>query len=244
MKRLLIIILSVSLFTACSSPKTAENDSEKAKDSEKANNDWFVLFDGTSVESLRGYGIKDFPTGVWFVEEGMLIANPDTANRDLITRDRYRNFEFEYEWAVDTGSNSGVFFHMQENLAMVADHGNSPNWLDNFELQILDDEHFHDTLSTRSAGAVYDLIAPQNKKLNRIGDFNQAKLIHNDGHVEHWLNGNKVVEFEIGSPKLMELLSKSKFKENLSYHSDMEGHIMLQHHGQKVYFRNLRVRTL
>ena len=231
MKKLLILILSVSLLTACNSSKKAEND-------------WVVLFDGISVDSFRGYGIEDFPIGVWYVENGMLITNPDTANRDLITKNRYRNFEFEYEWAVDTASNSGVFFHMQENLSMEAGTGNSPNWLDNFELQILDDEHFHDTLAIRSAGALYDLIAPQNKKLNKIGDFNQAKIRHNEGHVEHWLNGIKVVEFKIDSPEMKELLSKSKFKENPGYHSDKEGHIMFQHHGQKVYFRNIRVRTL
>jgi len=111
-------------------------------------------------------------------------------------------------------------------------------------LQILDDLYFHDTTAIRSAGAVYDLIAPKNKKLNPIGDFNKAKIRHNEGHVEHWLNGNKVVEFEIDSPEMKELLSKSKFKENPDYHSDKEGHIMFQHHGQKVYFRNIRVRTL
>jgi hypothetical protein len=240
MEKLLIFVLSGATLASCSSDKTA---SVKVAP-EKASNNWVVLFDGSSVDAFRGYGIDDFPTGVWYVEDGILMTNPDTANRDLITKDRYRNFEFEYEWAVDTAANSGLFFHMQEDLSMVANHGNSPNWLDNFEIQILDDTHFHDTLSVRSAGAVYDLIAPKNKKLKNIGEFNQAKLIHKGGHVEHWLNGVKVVEFEIGSPEMDELLSKSKFKENPGYHSDKEGHIMLQHHGQKVYFRNIRVKTL
>ena len=191
-----------------------------------------------------GYGIKEFPQGVWVVENGTLITNPDTANRDLITKDRYMNFELQYEWAVDTAANSGVFFHIQENLAMEAGNGNSPNWLDNFEIQILDDQHFYDTLAVRSAGSLYDLIKPINKELKPIGDFNQAVLIHNNGRVEHWLNGKKVLEFEIDSPEMKTLLANSKFKDNPGYHSDKEGHIMFQHHGQRVYFRNIKVREL
>jgi hypothetical protein len=193
---------------------------------------------------LRGYGIDVFPEGVWLVENGMLVTNPDTANRDLLTKGRYKNFELEYEWAVDTAANSGVFFHMQENLTMESGNGNSPNWLDNFEIQVLDDIYFYDTAAVRSAGSLYDLIKPVNKKLKPIGDFNQARLIHNNGHVEHWLNGAKVLEFEIGSPEMTKLLAESKFSNNPGYGSDKEGHIMFQHHGQRVYYKNIRIRRL
>ncbi|MBC6994670.1 DUF1080 domain-containing protein [Lewinella lacunae] len=210
----------------------------------EAEDEWIVLFGGDSTSALRGYGMEDFPQGIWYVEDGVLIANPDTTNRDLITKDRYQNFELEFEWAVDTAANSGVFFHMQEDLSMEAGNGNSPNWMDNYELQILDDQHFYDTLAVRSAGALYDLIAPKNKQLKPIGEFNEARLIHNDGHVEHWLNGNKVIDFEMNSPEMKEILSESKFKENPDFHSDKEGHIMFQHHGQRVYFRNIRVKKL
>ncbi len=202
------------------------------------------MFDGTSTDSLRGYGIKEFPQGVWYVENGALITNPDTANRDLITKGRYGNFELQYEWAVDTAANSGVFFHVQEDLAMEAGNGNSPNWLDNIEIQVLDDKYFYDTAVVRSAGSLYDLIKPTNKVLNPIGQFNQAILIHNKGHVEHWLNGNKVLEFEIDSPELKALLAASKFKDNPGFHSDKEGHIMFQHHGQRVYYRNIKLKVL
>ncbi len=145
---------------------------------------------------------------------------------------------------MDTAANSGVFFHMQENLTMEAGNGNSPNWLDNFEIQVLDDIYFNDTAAVRSAGSLYDLIIPTNKKLKPIGDFNQARLIHNNGHVEHWLNGAKVLEFEIGSPEMTKLLAESKFSNNPGYGSDKEGHIMFQHHGQRVYYKNIRVKRL
>jgi hypothetical protein len=138
------------LFLACNPSKKEANP--------LADQDWEVLFDGLSTDAFRGYGINEFPEGLWIVENGILMTNPDTANRDLITKKRYKDFELEYEWAVDTAANSGVFFHMQENLSMEAGNGNSPNWMDNFEIQILDDTYFYDTTAIRSAGSLYDLI--------------------------------------------------------------------------------------
>lgn len=235
-KKIIVLISIPFLISAC-------NDRKKVKQTEgKVEKDWVVLFDGSSTNAFRGYGINEFPEGVWMVENGVLSTNPNTANRDLITKERYKDFELEYAWAVDTAANSGVFFHMQEDLSMESNNGNSPNWLDNFEIQILEDKFFNDTVAIRSAGSLYDLIAPKNKKLNPIGDFNQAKLLHRNGHVEHWINGAKVLEFEIGSPEMQTLLSASKFKDNPTFHSHKEGHIMFQHHGQKVYFRNIRIK--
>ena len=132
-KFLAIALVPVLVF-ACNPSKKEENL--------LADKDWEVLFDGTSTDAFRGYGINEFPEGLWIVENGILMTNPDTANRDLITKKRYKDFELEYEWAVDTAANSGVFFHMQENLSMEAGNGNSPNWMDNFEIQILEDTYF------------------------------------------------------------------------------------------------------
>lgn len=235
MKKVVLFAASLLVVLACN------NTSETANQGEDT---WETLFDGTSTDALRGYGMDTFPAGVWYVENGALIANPDTANRDLVTRNRYENFELEYEWAVDTAANSGIFFHVQEDLAMEAGNGNSPNWLDNFEIQILDDKYFNDTAAVRSAGSLYDLIVPTNKQLKPIGEFNQARLIYNNSHVEHWLNGKKVLDFEKDSPEMQALLTGSKFKDNPDYHSDKEGHIMFQHHGQRVYFKNIRVRKI
>lgn len=205
---------------------------------------WVTLFDGKSTDALRGYKMDAFPEGVWTVKNGSLITVPKTKNVDLISKERFKDFELAYEWAVDTAANSGVFFHIQEKKAMESGNGNSPNWLENFEIQILDDKYFNDTAAIRSAGSLYDLIVPKNKTLKPIGQFNQARLIHKAGHVEHWLNGKKVLEFEIGSPEMKAILAKSKFKNNPNYHTDTEGHLMFQHHGQRAYYRNIRVRRL
>jgi len=205
---------------------------------------WITLFDGKNTTALRGYMMDSFPTGVWNVENGSLSTNPAAKNVDLITKQRFKSFEMEYEWAVDKGANSGVFFNMQEEKAMVSGNGNSPNWLDNFEIQILDDINFKDTAAIRSAGSLYDLIRPINKKLKPIGEFNQAKLLVNGNHLEHWLNGMKVLEFEMNSQALQELIWKSKFKGNPKFAKANEGHTMFQHHGQKVYYKNIRIREL
>ncbi|MES2796061.1 MAG: DUF1080 domain-containing protein [Bacteroidota bacterium] len=205
---------------------------------------WITLFDGTNTNELRGYKMESFPNGVWEVKNGAIATVLNVKNVDLITKRRFRNFELEYQWAVDTAANSGVFFHIQERKEMVSANGNSPNWLENFEIQVLDDIHFKDTVKIRSAGSLYDLIRPKEKKLLPIGQFNNAKLLHKNGHVEHWLNGSKVLDFEIGSQALNELIAKSKFKVHPNFHGDKEGHIMFQHHGQRVYFKNIRIREL
>lgn len=111
-------------------------------------------------------------------------------------------------------------------------------------MQLLDDINFNDTAAIRSAGSLYDLIAPTNKTLKPVGEYNQARLIVNNNHVEHWINGAKVVEYQIGSPELNKLISNSKFKDNPKFAKSTDGLIMIQHHGQKVWLKNIKVRIL
>ena len=205
---------------------------------------WVYLFNGKSVAALRGYMMDSFPSQAWKVEDGALVAQTDVPNVDFITREKYKNFELSMEWAVSKGGNSGVFYYVVEKSTHQSHNGNSPNWLDNPEMQILDDIGFNDTAAIRSAGSMYDLIAPQNKVLKPVGEYNTARLIVNHGHVEHWLNGVKVVEYDLGSPKLKELISKSKFKNNPNFGQSTYGYIMFQHHGQKVWFKNIKIKTL
>ena len=210
----------------------------------RAQGPWIVLFDGKNTDQLRGYGMKGFPDQAWKLENGSLVAQTGVPNVDLVTKSNFKNFELELQWAVSPAGNSGVFYHVKENSKHESGNGNSPNWLDNFEMQILDDIHFNDTAAIRSAGSLYDLIIPQNKTLKPIGEFNDAKLIVKGNHVEHWLNGVKVVEYNIGSPEMTKLLAESKFKNNPGYGTSTDGIIMFQHHGQKVWLKDIRVRRL
>lgn len=205
---------------------------------------WITLFNGGSTDKFRGYNMKSFPKEAWKVENGALATQTDVPNIDLVTKETYKNFELVFDWKVSEGGNSGIFFHMKESLKHESANGNSPNWLDNYEMQLLDDIGFNDTAAIRSAGSLYDLIIPKNKHLKPVGEYNQSKLIVKDAHVEHWVNGNKVVEYEMGSPEMNKLLKESKFSNNPDYGKSPDGFIMLQHHGQKVWFKNIMVRRL
>ena len=115
-------------------------------------------------------------------------------------------------------------------------------------MQILDDEKHPDAKlgrdGNRTAGALYDLIAPRNKRLRPVGEFNQARLVVKGSHVEHWLNGAKVVEYELGSDRLRKLIAQSKYKDIPGFAQSHKGHILLQDHGDEVWFRNIKIREL
>jgi hypothetical protein len=206
-------------------------------------NGWHYLFDGKSINELRGYKMDSFPNA-WKVENGALVAQTDVPNVDLVTKDTYTNFDLTLEWAMSKAGNSGIFYNVQENSSHESGNGNSPNWLDNFEFQLLDDIDFNDHEPRRSAGSLYDLITPQNKVLKPVGEFNTARLLVNHGHVEQWINGVKVVEYEIGSKEINGLISKSKYRTNPNFAKSTSGHIMFQHHGQKVWLRNIKIKRL
>jgi hypothetical protein len=204
---------------------------------------WHYLFDGKSINELRGYKMDGFPNA-WKVEDGALVAQTNVPNVDLVTKATYTNFDLTLEWAVSKAGNSGIFYNVQENSAHESGNGNSPNWLDNFEFQILDDIDFNDHEPRRSAGSLYDLITPVNKHLKPVGEFNTARLLVDHGHVEQWLNGEKVVAYNLGSKEINDLISKSKYKDNPNFAKSTSGHIMFQHHGQKVWLRNIKIKQL
>jgi hypothetical protein len=205
---------------------------------------WVTLFDGKSTSKLRGYMMDSFPSQAWKVEDGALVAQTNVPNVDFLTKDTYKNFELTFKWAMSKAGNSGVFYYVVENSAHESHNGNSPNWLDNFEFQLLDDIGFNDTAAIRSAGSLYDLIIPTHKVLKLVGEFNTGKLVVNHGHVEQWVNGAKVVEYDLDSPQIKALIAKSKYRNNPKFAQSHDGHIMFQHHGQKVWLKDIKVKEL
>jgi len=226
-----LTFLFISLF--CLSQITYAQQSHK----------WHYLFDGKSINELRGYKMDTFPDA-WKVEDGALVAQTDVPNVDLVTKGTYTNFDLTLEWAMSKAGNSGIFYNVQENSAHESGNGNSPNWLDNFEFQLLDDIDFNDHEPRRSAGSLYDLITPVNKHLKPVGEYNTARLLVDHGHVEQWVNGEKVVEYELGSKEINDLISKSKYRTNPNFAKNTSGHIMFQHHGQKVWLKNIKIKEL
>jgi hypothetical protein len=198
---------------------------------------WTVLFDGKSTDAWRGYKRDSFPDKGWAIENGALKTIVGGDRVDLITREKYKDFDLELEWRVSPGGNSGIIYLVTEDESQTYQTGP--------EMQVLDDSKHRDGQnSLTSAGSLYALIAPQNKKLQPVGGWNKARLVIRDGHVEHYLNGAKILEYDLGSDSLKALIAGSKFKDMPRFAQNREGHIALQHHGEEVWYRNIRMRRL
>jgi len=198
---------------------------------------WEVLFDGKSANKWRGYKMNSFPDRSWKVEEGVLKAIAGAEGPDLVTKAKFGNFELELEWKVNPGSNSGIMYRVSEEFA--APYETGP------EMQVLDDDKHADGRDPKtSAGSLYALIAPKNKKLKPVGKWNQVRIVVQGNQVAYWLNGVNVVEFELGSTALDQLLARSKFKDMPRFAKEQSGFIDLQHHGDEVWYRKIRVRRL
>lgn len=215
---------------------------------------WQLLFDGRTFIGWRGLGYDSVPTAHWMIENGAIkkIASgkvptlPDgqpLRGGDLMTVDSFADFELTWEWKVMPGANSGVKYNVSEEFSVAQ----APNHAAlGFEYQILDDDRHEDAqLPSHRAGALYDLIAPgPRKQLRPVEEWNQSRVIFRGNHGEHWLNGQKIVEFDLGTAHMDSLLAKSKYRTIQGFANRRRGHIVLQDHGDEVYFRNLKVREL
>lgn len=201
---------------------------------------WIVLFDGTSTEHWRGYK-KDHLPEEWKIENGMLTLTKKGGGY-IVTKEQYENFDLRLEWKISEGGNSGVLFHVSESPQFNKVFETGP------EVQVLDDERHPDAKKgaegTHKAGANYDLMAPRVNAVNPAGEWNRFRLKVKDGRVQHWLNGKKVQDYRIGSAAWQALVAKSKFAAMPQYGKIKSGHISLQDHGDKVWFRNIRIRKL
>lgn len=197
---------------------------------------WQILFDGTSVDAFRGYKTQDFPKESWNVEGDSLKTNPDHP-LDLITREQFADFDLDLEWKVEKEANSGIMYHVSEDFP--------ETYMTGPEMQVVDDDNTDDGKNSKtSAGSLYALIAPKDKKYNPFGQWNKVRIRVSGRHVEYWMNGSKIVEYELGSPELNDLISRSKFKAWPRFAKNSTGYIALQNHGGVTRFRNIRIRKL
>lgn len=198
---------------------------------------WVVLFDGSGTDQWRAYQRDTFPDKGWIRDRDALKTVPGGDVVDILTRKQYGDFELELEWKVSPAGNSGVFVRVAEDAPEI--------WMEAPEIQILDDElHRDGQRGETSAGALYDLIAPRPKSLRPVGEFNKTRILMSGSHLEHWLNDIKVLEADLDSPQFRELVANSKFKDYESFGKAARGHVALQHHGEEVWFRNVRIREL
>ncbi len=225
---------AVAAMEATGSDTTAHN----ALTEEERREGWQLLFDGTA-ESLqahwRGFQMEDVPGG-WQVEEGAIAFVPGEEGGSIITRKMYDDFALELDWKISEGGNSGIFFLVTEEYDAM--------WKTGPEVQVLDNEGHADAVDpTHRAGANYDLHAPAEEAVKPVGEWNHMRIEVRGDHVEYWLNGVKTVEYEIGSEEWEQLVAESKFGA-YGYAQAEEGHIGLQDHGDRVWYRDIKILPL
>jgi len=261
----LIIFL---VFAACSESNENSDLQAGAESSLETQNDhlvqegWETLFDGETLNGWRGLGREDIPQGHWIVEDGAIrkVASSDVARAedgqpisggDLLYDRQFSNFELSFEWKVSTAANSGIKYNVSEEMSV----SHSPRHAAlGFEYQVLDDAAHPDAANdpNRWAAGLYDLIPPSSDaELNTVGEWNTGRIVFNGNRGEHWLNGKKVLEYELGTLMMDRLLATSKWGElgddtHIPGFGDRRssGYIVLQDHGDDVWYRNIKIREL
>jgi hypothetical protein len=215
---------------------------------------WLLLFDGRTFAGWRGLGYDSVPTAHWQVQDGSIRKIPSGTvplqpdgqpmhGGDLMTVDTFFNFELAFEWKVAPGANSGVKYNVSEEYSIQHQPGHAAL---GFEYQIEDDSLGDDVkLGTHRAAALYALIAANDrKKLRPVGEWNTGRIILRSNHGEQWLNGEKVVDFELGTRLMDSLIAASKYHVYPGFADHRSGHIILQDHNDEAWYRNLKIRPL
>lgn len=216
---------------------------------------WKLLFDGKSTTAWRSYLGNEFPAAGWKIEDNALKCEksngrPNGGGGDIVTRDSFTDFELAWQWRISPGGNTGLkyFIVRRPALGRAMFKGDDGRALVGLEYQMLDDDAHPDAKNgpSRTSGALYLLIAPSGKTLRPVGQYNDSRLVVRGTHVEHWLNGEKVVAYELGSAALGQALAASKYS-GVPGFADPHRQptpILLQDHGFDAWFRNIKILDL
>ncbi len=240
MKKIKLIALLVafgSMVAFAQSPNTLTDKEKKAG--------WKLLFDGNSFSGWHNFK-SDKIGPAWKVSDGAMYL--DTTNKkdwqtmgggDIVTKDEFENYEFTVDWKIEACGNSGIIFNVVE------DPKYDYVWKTGPEMQVLDNACHPDAkIDKHRAGNLYDLIESKTISVHPAGEWNQAKIISNKGHLELWLNNVLQVETEMFTPEWEALIKGSKFKNEPAFGKAKKGHLALQDHGNQVWFRNIKIREI
>lgn len=226
----------------------AETGQDNSLSDQEKQEGWELLFDGKSTDKWRGAQKDQFPEEGWKIEDGVLMVMESGGAEsqhggDIVTKEEFSDFELKLDFKITPGANSGVKYFVTE------EHPTDGSAI-GLEYQILDDEKHPDAkkgnngVGTRTLASLYDLIPAKDKNVNPVGAWNHARIVVKGKHVEHWLNGEKVLEYERGSDQYNQLVKNSKYNKYKDFGLAEKGHILLQDHGNRVYFKNIKMREL
>ena len=231
-----MVIISAILISCSSSKNTVDNNLSKVEKEQGYN----LLFDGQSMNGWRTYQNKKNDS--WSVDNGILHCKGSTANygsisADLMTMKQYENFDLSVDWKISPKGNSGILYMVTEEY--------SSSYLSGPEYQIIDDKNFPEKLEDwQHTAANYAMDPAPTAVTNPVGEWNHARIVVNKGHVEHWLNGKKVVEYELWSDEWKKKKMAGKWKDAPGYGLSKKGYITFQDHGSESWFKNIKIKVL
>jgi hypothetical protein len=225
-----VMFLAAGLVTAADQNPNLLTAKEKAAG-------WRLLFDGNTLQGWRGFNMPGLPEAGWEIQDHLLKTVPKAKGKELITVDKFKDFEFSWEWKVAPAGNNGVKYFVTESRPGAPGH----------EYQMIDDESNPDGKVGlhHATAAFYDVIpAPAERPLKKAGEWNQSRIVVQGNKVEHWLNGKKVLVYELGSEEVKAGLAKSKFAKYADFGTKIEGPIMLTYHNDECWYRNIKIREI
>ncbi|MBE7171202.1 MAG: DUF1080 domain-containing protein [Williamsia sp.] len=205
---------------------------------------WQLLFDGKTSGGWKSANKEGFPEKGWKIENGTISIVPKGGGGDIVSQKEYGDFELSADFKVTEGANSGIKYY----VAMLPSSPNGKPSALGLEYQVIDDERHPDAKlgknGDRRLSSLYDLIpAGSGKKVKPVGEWNNAHIIAKGSHVEHWLNGVKVLEYDRNSDAFKKLIAESKYKDIPGFGLNAKGRILLQDHGDEVYFKNVKIKA-
>ncbi|MGZ0015287.1 3-keto-disaccharide hydrolase [Yeosuana sp. AK3] len=245
--KILILIFALTILGCKQKEKESEQvESESQNIENKTDSDWVILFDGNSFDNWRGY-LSDSIFPEWTIEDKAMVFTPIKPNegalKNIITKEKYTDFILSLEWKISEAGNSGIFWGVVEDPKLKEVYETGP------EIQILDNERHPDALANpkfHHAGALYDMVQPKYDVCKPAGEWNvcEIKINHktNEGSVS--LNGTEIVTFSVNGEAWQTMVDNSKFKGWEHFGKYPTGHIALQDHGNKVSFKNIKIKTL